>query len=222
MSPSGVAVPRDRSRRRRKATDADEVSGRTQIIEAAIASILEVGFYRSSTNEIARRANVSWGALQYHFGTREVLLLAIVKELDRRFIEDLQSARVEGDSPEERISSLYRLLARHYDSPTSLVRLQILLNLQHDPDTSADVMAEITETAAQAETPLRQLLRQAIGGRPGKAGVDALFHALRGFALSRQLSSAIPLEGSRAPGPDAVRLLIRGMAAAEAGASDKR
>jgi AcrR family transcriptional regulator len=198
------------------------VSGRTQIIDAAIVSILEVGFYRSSTNEIARRANVSWGALQYHFGTREALLLAIVKELDRRFIEDLQSARVEGDTPEERIYSLYRLLARHYDSPGWLVRLQILLNMQHDPDTSAEVMAEVAETAAQAETPIRQLLRQAIGGRPGKGGVDALFHALRGFALSRQLASAIPLEGSRAPGPDAVRLFIRGLAAAEAGASDKR
>ncbi|MDQ1381040.1 MAG: hypothetical protein QOJ71_1759 [Actinomycetota bacterium] len=222
MSPGGVAVPRDRSRRRRKATDSAEVSGRTQIIDAAIASILEVGFYRSSTNEIARRANVSWGALQYHFGTREALLLAIVKEVDRRFIEDLQNARIEGATPEERIYSLYRLLARHYDSPTTLVRLQILLNMQHDPDTSADVMTEIAETAAQAETPIRQLLRQAIGGRPGKTGVDALFHALRGFALSRQISSAIPIEGSRAPGPDAVKLFIRGVAAAEAWASDKR
>jgi AcrR family transcriptional regulator len=222
MSPGGVAVPRDRSRRRRKATDSAEVSGRAQIIDAAIASILEVGFYRSSTNEIARRANVSWGALQYHFGTREALLLAIVKEVDRRFIEDLQTARVEGDTPEERIYSLYRFLARHYDSPTTLVRLQILLNMQHDPDTSADVMTEIAETAAQAETPIRQLLRQAIGGKPGKAGVDALFHALRGFALSRQISSAIPIEGSHAPGPDAVNLFIRGLAAAEASASDKR
>jgi AcrR family transcriptional regulator len=222
MSPSGVAVPRDRSRRRRKATDTDEVSGRTQIIEAAIASILEVGFYRSSTNEIARRANVSWGALQYHFGTREALLLAIVKELDRRFVEDLQSARVEGDTPEQRIDSLFRLLARHYDSPNWLVRLQILLNLQHDPDTSADVMTEVAETAAQAEAPIRQLLRQAIGGKPVKGGVDALFHALRGFALSRQLAEAVPIEGSRAPGPDAVKLFIRGLAAVEAPTPDKR
>jgi AcrR family transcriptional regulator len=218
MSPSGVAVPRDRSRRRRKAVDTDEVSGRTQIIDAAIASILEVGFYRSSTNEIARRANVSWGALQYHFGTREALLLAIVKELDQRFLADVQNARIEGDTPEERILSLYRLLARHYDSPTWLVRLQILLNLQHDPDTSADIMAEVAETAAQAEAPIHQLLRQAIGGRPAKGGVDALFHALRGFALSRQLASAVPIEGSRAPGPDAVKLFIRGMAEAQASA----
>ena len=222
MSPSGVAVPRDRSRRRRKATDTEQVSGRTQIIEAAIASILEVGFYRSSTNEIARRANVSWGALQYHFGTREALLLAIVKELDRRFIEDLQSARVEGDTTEERIYSLYLLLAHHYDNPSWLVRLQILLNLQHDPDTSADVMAEIGETAKQAEAPLRQLLRQAIGAKPVKGGVDALFHALRGFALSRQLAQAVPIEGSPTPGPDAVKLFIRGLAAAEAPAPGKR
>jgi hypothetical protein len=103
-----------------------------------------------------------------------------------------------------------------------LVRLQILLNLQHDPDTSADVMAEIAGTAAQAETPLRQLLRQAIGGKPGKVDVDVLFHALRGFALSQQISRAVPIEGSRPPGPDAVKAFIRGLADTEARAPDKR
>src|SRR5882757_5710842 len=138
MSPSGVAVPRDRSRRRRKSGDPDEVSGRTQIIDAAIASVLEVGFYRSSTNEIARRSNVSWGALQYHFGTREALWVAVMKELDRRFVEDIEQAEIEGETTEERVASLYEVLARHYDSAAFLVRLQIVLNFQHDPDTSAE------------------------------------------------------------------------------------
>jgi hypothetical protein len=86
-----------------------------------------------------------------------------------------------------------------------------VLNLEHDPDTSADVMAEVTENAARSEVSIRRLLRQAIGGRPSKAEVDALFHALRGFALSRQLAQAIPIAGSSAPGPDAVKVFLRGL-----------
>ncbi|MDQ1533241.1 MAG: hypothetical protein QOF28_1002 [Actinomycetota bacterium] len=215
MSPSSTAAPRDRSRRRRKATETEELGGRAQIIEAALASILEVGFYRSSTNEIARRANLSWGALQYHFGTREALFVEVVKELDRRFLEGIENAQIEGDTKEERIASLYDILCGQYDSPDFLVRLQIVLNLQHDPDTSADVRAEVSEHAARASKPVQRLLRQAIGGQPSKVAVDTLFHALRGFALSRQFARSIPIEGSRIPGPEAVKAFIHGLAAAD-------
>jgi AcrR family transcriptional regulator len=215
MSPSSTAAPRDRSRRRRKATEAEELGGRAQIIEAALTSILEVGFYRSSTNEIARRANLSWGALQYHFGTREALFLEVVKELDRRFLEGIENAQIEGGTKEERIASLYDILCGQYDSPDFLVRLQIVLNLQHDPDTSADVRAEVAEHAARASKPVQRLLRQAIGGQPSKVAVDTLFHALRGFALSRQFARSIPIEGSRIPGPEAVKAFIRGLAVAD-------
>lgn len=211
-----AAVPHDRSRRRRKRADADELSGRAQIIEAAIASILEVGFYRSSTNEIARRANVSWGALQYHFGTREALLLAIVQELDRRFLENIENAHVEGKTVERRIAALYEILSRFYDSPAVLVRLQIVLNLQHDPDTSAEVMAEVAQHAARAEGPIRRLLQEALGGKPNRARTDALFHALRGFAMSQQVSRAVPAEGARGPRPEALRVFLQNLAAAEA------
>jgi AcrR family transcriptional regulator len=212
--PSGVATRHDRSRRRRKGANGDELDGRAQIIEAAIASILEVGFYRSSTNEIARRANVSWGALQYHFGTREALLLAIVTELDHRFLEDITNAKITGATIERRITSLYQILSRHYDNPNFFVRIQIVLNLQHDPDTSADVMAEVAENAAKSEGHIRRLLRDAIGTKSTKGDIDVLFYALRGFALSKQFSSVMPVAGATAPGQDAVKRFLHGIAAA--------
>ena len=151
------------SSRRRGARGQAEANGRAQLIEAGIASILEVGFYRSSTNEIARRANVSWGALQYHFGTREALMLAIVRDLDRRFLKDIDAAHVKGENLGERITSLYEILGRFYDTPTFLARVQIILNLQHDPETSAEVSAEVIEHAGRAEASTRRLLAEAIG-----------------------------------------------------------
>jgi AcrR family transcriptional regulator len=206
-----TSATRKRPRRRRGSGGA-EADGRAQIIEAGIASILEVGFYRSSTNEIARRADVSWGALQYHFGTREALLLAIVRDLDRSFLEDINAAHVEGETREERIASLYEILGRFYDTPTFLVRVQIILNLRHDPETSAEVSAEVTQHAARAEASTRRLLAEAIGPDASQSEYDALFHALRGFALSRQLSLAVPVKRSGAASRDALQVFLRQLA----------
>jgi AcrR family transcriptional regulator len=215
MVASARAAARPKPRRRpRRGGDGD---GRGQIIEAAIASILEVGFYKSSTNEIARRADVSWGALQYHFGTREALLLAVLRELDRRFLEDINAAHVEGETVEERITSLYGILGRFYDHPTFLVRVQIILNLQHDPETSADVSAEVTQHAARAEASTRRLLAEAIGRDASQASYDALFHALRGFALSRQLSLAVPVGRGGAGSRDALPLFLHLLAGDDLG-----
>lgn len=203
MAEPGVESAPDPSRRRRRG-GAGAPSGREQVIEAAIASILEVGFYRSSTNEIARRAGVSWGALQYHFGTREALLLAIVDELARRFIESVGAAHVEGATFAERIASLYGILAEHYDNPTFLVRLQIVLNLQHDPDTSEEVMAAIAAQSAASEAGTRRLLCEALGPGADADDVSALFHALRGMALSRLYSETVPVPGSSGPSRTAI------------------
>ena len=215
--PKDPATPRDRSRRRRVSTEpgADPVSGRTQVIEAAIASIQEVGFYRSSTNEIARRANVSWGAVQYHFGTREALMVAVVEMLDQRFTVALEAAHVEGDTPEARITSLYGILRKQYDTPAWFVRMQIVLNLQHDPDTSHEVNREIEDQARRSEDTVRRLLHEAIGSDSTREASEALFHALRGYALSTQLARGIPARGTRRRTEQATALFLRGLAGVE-------
>ena len=116
-----AAAPRDRSRR--KAANANDArpAARGQIDDAAIATILELGFYRASSNEIARTANVSWGSIQYHFGTREGLLLAVVEELNQRFTTSVNQAHVSGRTLEERrtrsTGSRPRIMARRRTWP---------------------------------------------------------------------------------------------------------
>jgi AcrR family transcriptional regulator len=187
-----VPPPRDRSRRRgRDAGDTQSVA-RTQILDAAVACILELGFYRASTNEIARRANVSWGSIQYHFGSREALLLAVIEELNQRFTTTVNQAEISGDTLEERLESLYTILAQHYAAPTYLARLQILLNLSHDPDTSAGVAAALERLAEVAGSGIRRLLRSALGNETNDATINVVFHAVRGTALSHQITDAVP------------------------------
>jgi AcrR family transcriptional regulator len=194
---------RDRSRRR-VATPRDAgTAAREQIVDAAITAILELGFYRASSNEIARMANVSWGSIQYHFGTREGLLLAVVEELNQRFIGTVNQASISGDTLEARLHSLYGILAAYYGAPTYLARLQIVLNLSHDPDTSADVEEALTRLAEVAGHEMRRLLHDTLGAEASLTTMNAVFHAIRGTALSYQINDALSGHG---PTPDTTTL----------------
>src|SRR3954447_12461962 len=106
MTAGGSKAP---AARRRGGKDSGLATERV-VLDAAVACILERGFYRASSNEIARRAGVSWGVIQYHFGTREALMLAVLEDGARRFTELVAGGRIDGGSVEERISQLLAVL----------------------------------------------------------------------------------------------------------------
>jgi AcrR family transcriptional regulator len=57
---------------------------RQRLLDAAIASLVEVGWTHSTVAEVAERAGVSRGAAQHHFPTREALMTAAVEYVTLR------------------------------------------------------------------------------------------------------------------------------------------
>jgi AcrR family transcriptional regulator len=175
-------------RRGRSSGEASEQATKRAVIDAAVACILERGFYRASSNEIARRAGVSWGVIQHYFGTRERLMLAVLEDGARRFADVVAEGTIDGDSVTERLSQLLDILAGHYGSPEYLAYMQIALNMDHDPTTSAEVRATMQEVARRSSEQLRGLVRAALG--PATSVPDlamTAFLTLRGFVVSQQL-----------------------------------
>jgi AcrR family transcriptional regulator len=186
-----AATLKDRSRRGKNRDDGSGRSDvRANILNAAVESILDLGFYRASTNEIARRADVAWSSIRYYFGTREALLLAAVAELNDRFTTSLKGTEIVGETLEGRLRSLYDQLAVHFGDPVYLVQIQIALNLHHDPNTSPEAVQALAEQAATNADLLRELLCQALGKTVSSVMTTAIFHAMRGMALSQQLSQS--------------------------------
>ena len=185
------------SKRRPQAAPAesgrDSIS-RQRVIEAAIACILDQGFYRASSNAIAGRAGVTWGVIQYHFGTREALMLAVLEEGTRRLNEVLLTAEIDGDTVTERIASYLDVLARYYGSVDYLAFSQVLVNLAHDPRTSQQTRETMTRISESANPELRRLRRKVLAGtgirRPAVRSL--LFHALRGLAVSHVMLETLP------------------------------
>ena len=175
--------------RRERTAGSGEIDTRDRVIKAAIECIIELGFYRgSSTNEIARRAGVTWGVIQWYFGNREGLMLAVLEDGAKHMVETVEQARIDGTTVVERMSQLIDAFSAHYARPDYLASLQVLLNLDHDPRTSAEVRKTMSEVAERSNGHVRRLLREALGPAASKPDLaTAIFLVIRGYAFSQQL-----------------------------------
>jgi len=179
----------DRGPRRERTAAGGEADTRQRVIEAAIECIIDLGFYRgSSTNEIARRAGVTWGVIQWYFGNREGLMLAVLEEGARHMVATVESAHIDGPTVVERMSQLIDVFSEHYARPDYLASLQVQLNMDHDPRTSAEVRKTMLEVAERSHAHVRRLLREALGPAASKTDVaTTIFLVIRGFSFSQQL-----------------------------------
>ena len=147
----GIAGPRHRHRRRTAAVRCrgglSDDSARRRVIDAAVECILERGYYQTELQRHRPAAGVTWGAIQYHFGTREALLLEVLNHRWHELTEDLRHAEIRGDTLEERLTVLLGL-DRHYGEPEHLAHLQILLDLSRGPTTTASTRKAIAEYGA--------------------------------------------------------------------------
>src|ERR1043165_9988837 len=78
-----VRAPRTQQQRR------DET--RRALLDAAVESLIEVGFARTTTLEVQRRADVSRGALLHHFPSKAELLVAAVDHLAEMRARELKA-----------------------------------------------------------------------------------------------------------------------------------
>jgi AcrR family transcriptional regulator len=157
--PSSTTDPRSKGRQSRST---GEIT-RARVLRSAVNCILEEGYYQTSSNDIARRAGVTWGALQYQFGRRETLLLEVLRASWQELHEHIRSARITGATLEERLDSLLELLATHYAHPDHLAELQILLDLSHDPSTSDTAKEAIALHGAELNRLWQPLFEQVLG-----------------------------------------------------------
>jgi AcrR family transcriptional regulator len=169
-----------------------------KVVDAAIACILEEGFYRASSNEIARRAEVTWGVIQYHFGTREALLLGVLQRAAAELQRELTETKITGETIAARIEELSAFVWRYYARPEFLAYMQVMLNLSHDPTTEAQTREAMEQNQIMVSQSLPRLCRDVIGSAlpdddPDKTKLAMfVFAALRGMAIDQGHVAALP------------------------------
>jgi AcrR family transcriptional regulator len=90
--PEPARAPRTQQQRR------DET--RRALLDATVESLIEVGFARTTTLEVQRRAGVSRGALLHHFPSKTELLVAAIDHL--AYMRAIELKSLAAQLPEER------------------------------------------------------------------------------------------------------------------------
>jgi AcrR family transcriptional regulator len=191
-----------------------------RVLDAAVESIVELGYYRASSNEIARRAGVTWGVIQHQFGTREGLLLAVLNDNWVRMEQHIAQARVEGETLEQRIASLFEVLAAYYGRTEHLAQLQILLDLSANPGTSQETRDAV---AAHGEA-LLQSWQPLFDSALGAAARDPELVRFAFLTLRAYLTGSVIAGRIAAMADDAVvkQLLVDGVAATVRAEAERR
>lgn len=99
---------------------------RAKIIDETVRCIVEEGFAAATAKHVADRAGVTWGVIQYHFGDRSGLLMAVVDDGVAKLLESLSAADVEGLPLRRRIEAVVDIAWSCYGSPTSMAAFEIL------------------------------------------------------------------------------------------------
>ena len=121
---------------------------RSAVLQAALDSICDLGYYKASSNEIARRASVSWGVIQYYFGSRDALMLAVLQDGVERTLADLDAVAIEGKDVRTRLRQVWNIMSSFFGRAEYAAILQILWNLSRAPktrDSSYDAIVRHTE-----------------------------------------------------------------------------
>ncbi|HZP27746.1 MAG TPA: TetR/AcrR family transcriptional regulator [Acidimicrobiia bacterium] len=189
----------------------DGEATRRRVLDAVVRCILEQGYYQSTSNEIARRAGVTWGAIQHLFGSREALMIAVLEDGWKRLQERVGTEKIGGGSLEVRLWAVLGVLATYYESPEHLAAIQILLDFTANPATSDETRRAIKRHGQELLRAWEPLFAQALGeaARDDDLVVYA-FSTLRGYLTSRRIADTI----ADLP-PDTVQrqLLVNGVAA---------
>ena len=107
---------------------------RQRVIDAVVESLSEIGFQRTTAAEISRRAGVTWGAVQHHFGDKDGILMAVLKKSFESFADALGTPGRREETLEARVALFVRRGWQHFRSSHYRSTLEILMNLPQETE----------------------------------------------------------------------------------------
>jgi AcrR family transcriptional regulator len=159
---------------------------RTLLLDATIECLVELGYARTSVNEICKRAGVSRGAQQHHFTTKAELMTAAVEHLTLRSREAfLDTAECIPSGP-ARIETGIDLIWQGFSATLAPAFMELWIAARTD--------AELRESLRPVDRALGRStleLYQSFAGELAPERVETLFwltvNLIRGLAVDAEI-----------------------------------
>ncbi len=112
---------------------------RTALLDATIDCLVELGYARTSMQEICARAGVSKGAVQHHFSAKAELMAAAVEHLTNRLRGQLAASLDELPGGGSGVAAAIDLLWRGYSGTLSTAATELWVAARTDPELRAAI-----------------------------------------------------------------------------------
>jgi AcrR family transcriptional regulator len=161
---------------------------RARLLDATIACLVEVGYARTTTTEVADRAGVSRGAQLHHFPTKEELVLAAVEHLFARRVDEFRRAFAKVPPTTDRAVAAIDLLWKMIGADTFYAWLELAVAGRTDATLGRRVRELGSRTAVEVERVFRELFDAPTTPNPFfEIAPTFAFALLQGVALERLL-----------------------------------
>ena len=196
------------------ATPPRELSGEKaqRIIDAMRESVGLHGAAGSTFDQVARRAGVSRGLLHYYFGTKERLLVEVVRrDCDIR-MELVGAAMAGARTAEDLIDALVRSLEDMVENDPGFIAMifELFTTSRHNEELAAEMRELIRRTHEHVAEHLRAKERERVIrlAAPADAIAVVLFSLADGLALRMLADPGVDYRATIEAGVGAVRALI--------------
>lgn len=183
-----------------------------RIVDAMRASVAEVGIVGSTFERVAAKAGVSRGLLHYYFGTKEHLLVEVIRRDTEIRVDALGTALEDARSVDEIVAALFTTFERTMSEEQGYVYLvtELFIAGRHNPE----VRYALGELYERARTRFAEILLEKQGQGvltlrfDAEAVVSYLFAAGDGGAIQRLSDPERDASRNAVPAYEVARFLL--------------
>lgn len=160
---------------------------RGEIIEEYVRCVQEEGFAAASAKHVAERAGVTWGVIQYHFGDRDGLLMAVVERGFDDLLEALRALQPQSHAAPQSAALLINAMWNAFKSPTSSAAMQILIATRAErAEQQSRYLLDVLSTLSH----LGRYLGEGLAPRHARVIGDLIWTSLLGSMTAQMLGVA--------------------------------
>jgi len=167
---------------------------RSALVRATVEALVELGYARTTTQEVQSRAGVSRGALTHHFTTKSDLVLAAMDHLYEEFSESVRTAAAAlPDDPAARIRAGVELIWERFHGPLFVASMELWTAARTDPELRAALLPHERRLGAQLRELSVEVFGEQVARHPASEAVyQVLLTSMRGQAMTYALQPDAP------------------------------
>jgi AcrR family transcriptional regulator len=188
---TGAEAPARRTQAERRA------STRSALVRATVECLVELGYARTTTQEVQTRAGVSRGALTHHFTTKAELVVAAVDHLYEGFSESVRTAAAALPAdPASRVRLGVELVWQRLHGPLFIAAMELWGAARTDAELRAALLPHERRLGQQLRGLAAEVFGERLARHPSSEAVyQVLLTSMRGQAMTYALQPDAPRSG---------------------------